>query len=202
MNYSEENTEKNKPSLEGGYYEKYLKYKKKYLDSKNINQEGGAGEFLSLYGKPPRESPLGKTTYIDYFEGRYIDENGVHIKATIYTSSINPKNFNVHIQEQDVKVKPGEVPYRPTSDISSILNKNRHISISEEDYKYFAENIVNKGINWEIKYKGVHNIKYKTGDIIRLPGIWVYNNIIEKKEEKKEYLLETWSEMIFGKKKK
>jgi hypothetical protein len=201
MNYSEENSEKNKQALEGGYYEKYLKYKKKYLDSKNINQEGGAGEFLSLYGKPLRESSLGDK-YNDYFEGRNINENGVHLKATIYTNQNNPEIFLLYISSQDVVVKPGEVPYRPTSDIFSILGKSPILQITKEQFKHFAENIVNKGINWEIKYAGIIQDNHKTGDIIRLPGIWVYNNITEKKEEKKIYLLEAWSEMIFGKKKK
>jgi len=178
---------------------KYQKYKEKYLELKY----GGAGEFISLYGKPPRKlDEEGRYTQTDYFEGRYINENGVHLKTSIYKSSIDPKMLKVYIQEQGVVVKQGGIPYRPTSDIFSI--SDRMLYITEEEFKHFAENIVNKGINWEIKYEGKnaaykYNDKYKAGDIIKLPGIWVYNNILV--EEKKKYLLETWSEMLFGKKK-
>jgi hypothetical protein len=149
---------------------KYKKYKQKYLDLKNVTQDGGEEEFLSYSGKTvDGNGPIIK----NYFEGRYINEKGKSFKAKIYQLRTGSQPFRLAIRRiKDLGSK-----------IMNLFDETGSLEITEEDFQDFATKICNRGANWEIKYTGPPILKfrskefeYKTDEIIKLPGIWVWND--------------------------
>jgi hypothetical protein len=160
-------------------FEKYLKYKNKYLDIKNVIQNGGAikiGEeqFLSYDGKiSETRLPNGKIikdeNNLKYnFRGYFIYENGKAMKATISHIIYNNKKM-YHLRIDECK----------NTIVCSIFGRFGIIQISEEEFSNFASIVVNRGINWEIKIKNDDTLQYKKDDIVKLPGIFIYNNDIQ-----------------------
>ena len=149
---------------------KYKKYKQKYLDLQNVSQNGGIGDFLYYDGR----SVEGNGDIIkNYFEGRYINEKGKSFKAKIYQLRSGSQPFILNIRRiKDIG-----------SQIMDLFNETSSLEIAEEDFLDFATKICNRGVNWEINYKGPpifkfrsKEIEYNTEDKIKIPGIWVWND--------------------------